>query len=80
MNAVDKALSYAYTGRKLRKRDFRALWQTRIAAAAKLNGTSYSRLMGGLKKKSVDLDRKTLAELAVNYPEDFTAVVKLAGN
>lgn len=80
MNAVDKALEYAYVGRKLRKRDFRGLWQTRIAAAAKLNGTSYSKLMGGLKKKNVDLDRKMLSELALTYPEDFAEIVKLASN
>jgi len=78
MNAVDKSLQHAYVGRKLKKREFRGLWQTRIAAAAKANGTSYSRLMGGLKKKGVELDRKVLSELALRHPEDFTAVVECA--
>lgn len=78
INAVDKALEHAYAGRRLKKRDFRGLWQTRIAAAAKANGTSYSCLMGGLKKKGSDLDRKVLAELAVGHPEDFAAVVEWA--
>ncbi len=79
MEAVDHALQYAYTGRKLKKRDFRALWQTRISAAAKAKGTSYSKLMGGLKKKSVELDRKMLSELAIHHPEDFNAIVEWAG-
>lgn len=78
MEAVDHALKYAYTGRKLKKRDFRGLWQTRIAAAAKVNGTSYSRLMGDLRKKGSQLDRKMLSEMAVNHPEDFAAVVEWA--
>lgn len=78
MEAVDHALRYAYVGRKLKKRDFRGLWQTRIAAAAKMNGTSYSRFMGGLKKKSVGLDRKMLSELAIRHPEDFKAIVEWA--
>ncbi len=79
MEAVDHALKYAYTGRKLKKRDFRGLWQTRIAAAAKERGTSYSSLMGALKKRGSRLDRKSLAEMAVNHPEDFTAIVDWAG-
>lgn len=78
MEAVDHALKYAYVGRKLKKRDFRGLWQTRISAAAKKSGTSYSRLVGNLKKKSVELDRKMLAELAVNHPADFAAIVEWA--
>ncbi len=78
MEAVDHALKYAYTGRKLKKRDFRGLWQTRIASAAKMNGTSYSRLMGDLRKKGSRLDRKMLSEMAVNHPEDFAAVVEWA--
>ncbi len=78
MEAVDHALKYAYTGRKLKKRDFRGLWQTRIAAAAKERGTSYSSLMGSLRKKGSELDRKMLAEMAVNHPEDFAAVVDWA--
>ncbi|MBI4211472.1 MAG: 50S ribosomal protein L20 [Deltaproteobacteria bacterium] len=77
---VDTALARAYKGRKLKKRDFRKLWQTRIGAAAKENGVSYSVLMGDLKKKQVALDRKMLAELAVHSPEDFKAVVHFARN
>ena len=78
--AVDKGLAYAYVGRKLKKRDFRALWQTRIAAAAKQNGISFSRLMGNLKKKDVALDRKMLALLALSHPKDFAAVASVAKN
>jgi len=78
MEAVDHALQYAYVGRKLKKRDFRALWQTRIAAAAKGQGTSYSRLIGNLKKKGSELDRKMLAELALHHSEDFAAIVEWA--
>ena len=78
MEAVDNALSSAYVGRKLRKRDFRRLWQTRISAAAKLNGTSYSKLMGALCKKGITLNRKMLAEIAVNHPDDFKTVVSAA--
>lgn len=78
MEAVDHALRYAYVGRKLKKRDFRGLWQTRIAAAAKAHGSSYSRLIGGLKKRSAALDRKTLSELALRHPEDFRAIVEWA--
>ncbi|PIU56214.1 MAG: 50S ribosomal protein L20 [Deltaproteobacteria bacterium CG07_land_8_20_14_0_80_38_7] len=75
MEAVDKANSYSYVGRKLKKRDFRALWQTRISAAAKENNTSYSRFIGNLKKKGVLLDRKILADLAISHPSDFAAIV-----
>jgi len=78
MEAVDNALLYAYAGRKQKKRDFRALWQTRISAAAKNNGTSYSKFMGALNKKSIHLDRKVLSEIAVHHPEDFTALVELS--
>ena len=78
MEAVDKALQHAYVGRKLKKRNFRGLWQTRIAAAAKVNGTSYSRFMGNLNKKGSDLDRKMLSELAIHHPQDFAEVVKWA--
>ena len=77
MEAVDKALTHAYRGRKLKKRDFRGLWQTRIAAAAKENDTSYSKLIGDMKKKDVHLNRKILAELAIDHPQDFAAIVKL---
>lgn len=76
--AVDRGLAYAYRDRKAKKRDFRRLWITRIAAAAKLNGTSYSRLMGGLKKANVDLDRKVLSNMAILDPNAFSQVVKLA--
>lgn len=76
MEAVDKALKYAYVGRKLKKRDFRGLWQTRIAAAAKAHGTSYSQLMGSLKKKDSRLNRKVLSELAIHHPEDFKAIIE----
>ena len=76
--AVDRALSYAYRDRRNKKRDFRRLWITRISAAAKLNGTSYSKLMGGLKKAEVELDRKVLSNMAILDPNGFTQVVKLA--
>ena len=78
MEAVDHALQYAYVGRKLKKRDYRGLWQTRISAAVKKYGTSYSKFMGGLKKKSVELDRKMLSELAIHHPEDFAVIVEWA--
>lgn len=74
--AVTKALQYAYRDRRNKKRDLRALWITRINAAARENGTTYGRLMGGLKKANVALDRKTLAELAVKEPAAFAAVTK----
>lgn len=76
--AVDRALSYAYRDRRNKKRDFRRLWITRISAAAKLNGTSYSKLMGGLKKANVELDRKILSNMAILDPNGFAQVVKLA--
>ena len=78
--AVMKSLSYAYIGRKHRKRDFRKLWIARINAAARINGTSYSKLMGGLKKANIDINRKMLAELAVNNPEEFAKLVERAKN
>lgn len=74
--AIVKALENATRDRKDRKRTFRALWNTRINAAARLNGTTYSRLIAGLKKADITLDRKILSELAVNEPAAFTAVVK----
>jgi len=77
MEAVDHALQYAYVGRKLKKRDFRGLWQTRVQAGARAGGTSYSRLIGGLKKHNVELNRKMLAELALNHPEDFSVLVNM---
>ena len=73
--AVMKSLTYAYVGRRLRKRDFRRLWIIRINAAARMNGLSYSRMMNGLKKAGVDINRKVLADLAVN---DMPAFAKLA--
>lgn len=76
--AVDRALVYAYRDRKARKRDFRKLWITRINAAANMNGISYSKLMGGLKKAGVDLDRKVLANMAILDPGAFSQVAKIA--
>lgn len=76
--AITKSLVYATRDRKNRKRTFRQLWNTRINAAARLNGTTYSRLIAGLKKAGVIVDRKILAELAVNEPAAFAAVVKTA--
>ena len=74
--AVIKSLQYAYRDRRNRKRDFRGLWITRINAAARENGTTYGKLIAGLKKASIELDRKTLAELAVSEPKAFTAIAK----
>lgn len=76
--AVTKSLQFATRDRKNRKRTFRELWNTRINAGARLNGTTYSKLIAGLKAASITLDRKILAELAVNEPAAFTAVVKAA--
>jgi len=76
--AVDRALNYAYRDRRVKKRDFRALWIARINAASRDNGLSYSRLIHGLKKADVALDRKIMADLAVNDPAGFTAVVDAA--
>lgn len=74
--AITKSLQYAYRDRRNRKRTFRELWNTRINAAARLNGTTYSRLINGLKKANIVLDRKILSELATNEPKAFEAVVK----
>ena len=76
--AVTKSLQFATRDRKNRKRTFRELWNTRINAGARLNGTTYSKLIAGLKKANITLDRKVLSELAVNEPAAFTAVVKAA--
>lgn len=76
--AVMKSLSYAYVGRKLKKRDFRSLWITRISAEAKMNGMNYSRFMYGLKKAGINLNRKMLAELAVSDKAAFAALVEKA--
>lgn len=74
--AVMKSGQYAYIGRRLKKRDFRRLWITRINAAARLNGMSYSVLMDGLKKKNIQINRKMLADIAVNDPAAFTKLVE----
>ena len=76
--AVIRALQYSYRDRRNRRRDLRALWITRINAAARLEGTTYGKLIAGLKAANVELDRKVLAELAVNEPKAFAAVVKAA--
>jgi large subunit ribosomal protein L20 len=78
--AVMKSLANAYRDRRLRKRDFRKLWIARINAAARMNGLSYSRLINGLKKAGVDINRKMLADLAVNDADGFTELVTLAKN
>lgn len=75
---VHRAWAYAYRDRRQRKRQFRRLWITRINAAARQNGLSYSKLMGGLNKAGVELDRKVLADLAVFDPKGFTKVVETA--
>lgn len=76
--AVDRALSYAYRDRRQRKRQFRRLWITRINAAARLNGLSYSRLIAGLKKAEVELDRKVMADIAVHDAQGFAAIAEIA--
>jgi large subunit ribosomal protein L20 len=75
---VDKSMQYAYRDRRTKKRTFRALWIARINAAARLHGTTYSRLIAGLSKKEIDINRKILAELAVSDPSAFAEVVKFA--
>ncbi|HEY8935943.1 MAG TPA: 50S ribosomal protein L20 [Cyclobacteriaceae bacterium] len=75
-NAVEKGLGYAYRDRKQKKREFRAVWIQRISAGARIHGMSYSQLMGGLKKSGIDLNRKVLADLAMNHPQAFEAVIK----
>jgi len=76
--AVEKAGQYAYIGRKLKKRQFRALWIQRINAAARLHGMTYGRFMDGLNKAGITLDRKVLADMAGNEPESFKALVETA--
>ncbi len=76
--AVDRALRYAYRDRRQRKREFRALWIIRINAAVRLHGLSYSRFMAGLKQANVDIDRKMLAEMAVNDAQSFGRLAELA--
>ena len=74
-NAVEKGLQYAYRDRRQKKRNFRALWIQRINAAARLHGMSYSEFIGKVNAKGIQLNRKTLADLAMNHPEAFKAVV-----
>ena len=76
--AVNKAMKYAYRDRRVRKREFRQLWIARINAAARLNNISYSRLVDGMNKAGIELDRKILAELAVNDPQGFAGIVSMA--
>jgi large subunit ribosomal protein L20 len=75
--AVEKGLDYAFRHRRQKKREFRGLWNVRISAAAKECGTSYSRLISGLKKAGVVIDRKVLADIAVNNPNDFAAIATM---
>ena len=76
--AVDRALNYAFRDRRVKKRDFRALWITRINAAARINGLSYSKLIHGLKQAKVEVDRKVMADLAVSDPRGFAEIASLA--
>ncbi len=76
--AVNKAMAYAFRDRRVRKRDFRRLWIARISAAAKLNNITYSRLIDGMKKTGIELDRKIMADLAVNDPQGFAKLVETA--
>ena len=75
-NAVEKGLLYAYRDRKVKKREFRALWIQRLNAGAREHGLSYSQLMGGLKKAGIELNRKVLADLALNHPAAFKGIVE----
>mgnify|MGYP001463235010 FL=1 len=74
-NAVEKAMQYSYRDRKTKKRNFRSLWITRINSASRLYGMSYSQFMGKIKSKKIDLNRKVLADLAMNNPEAFKSIV-----
>ncbi len=74
-NAYEKALTYAYRDRRTKKRTFRGLWIQRINAGARLHGMSYSEFMGKMKAKNIDLNRKVLADLAMNHPDAFSAIV-----
>ena len=78
-NAVEKALSYAYRDRRNKKRAFRRLWIARINAGARMHGTTYSQLMHKLSKAEVGLNRKVLADLAMNHPDTFKAIIEKAG-
>ncbi|MBL6669707.1 MAG: 50S ribosomal protein L20 [Flavobacteriaceae bacterium] len=75
-NAVEKAMLYAYRDRKTKKRNFRALWIARINAGARLHGMSYSQFMGKIKTNNISLNRKVLADLAMNHPDAFKAVIE----
>ena len=79
-NSVEKGLTHAYKHRKLKKREFRRLWIVRINAAARMNDTTYSKLMHALKQKGVDVNRKVLANLAVENPQAFADIVKFVSN
>jgi large subunit ribosomal protein L20 len=79
-NAVEKGLAYSYRDRRSRKRQFRRLWITRINAGARINGVSYSRMMGALRKADIQLNRKVLADLAMHEPKTFEKVVQTAVN
>ena len=75
-NHIEKGLLHAYVGRKLKKREYRSLWITRINAAARLNDTTYSKLINALKVNNITINRKVLADFAMNHPEVFSAIVK----
>lgn len=75
-NAVEKAMTYAYRDRRTKKRNFRSLWIARINAGARLHGMSYSEFMGKVKASNIDLNRKVLADLAMNHPDAFKAIVE----
>jgi large subunit ribosomal protein L20 len=75
-NAVEKAMQYAYIGRKQKKRNFRSLWITRINAGVREHGMSYSTFMGALSKSGIELNRKVLADLAMNHPEAFKKIIE----
>ena len=75
-NAIEKGLNYAYIGRKVKKRDYRSMWIVRINAAVREHGLTYSVFMNKLKEADIDLNRKALADLALNNPEAFTAIVE----
>ena len=75
-NAVEKAMSYSYRDRRAKKRTFRSLWITRINAGARQHGMSYSQFMGAIKANGIELNRKVLADLAMNHPEAFEAIIK----
>lgn len=79
-NAVDRAMAFAYIGRKLKKRAYRRLWIARINAGARQNGTTYSKLMHALSTNGIDLNRKVLADLAMNHPKAFADVINRVNN